>query len=82
MATGDRSPLAEEDRGRPTQGDRDGRPPVRSLVPPSASPAAMEAWQTSLKTGGAYDSVHRIRGTDDTYRWFQCKATATRNENR
>ncbi|SIO72058.1 PAS fold-containing protein [Burkholderia sp. GAS332] len=41
----------------------------------------MEAWQTSLKTGGAYDSVHRIRGTDGTYRWFQCKATATRNEN-
>jgi PAS domain S-box-containing protein len=51
------------------------------LLHPEDETATRRAWRRSLKTGAAYDSVHRFRALDGTYRWFQCKATAMRNAN-
>jgi PAS domain S-box-containing protein len=51
------------------------------LLHPEDETATRRAWRRSRKTGAAYDSVHRFRALDGTYRWFQCKATAMRNAN-
>lgn len=51
------------------------------LVHPDDSASTMEAWQDSLYSGKPYDWVHRLRGADNTYRWFQCKGTPMRDAN-
>src|SRR5258708_11463206 len=32
-----------------------------------------------MKSGTTYDTVHRLRAADGSYRWFQCRANAMRN---
>jgi PAS domain S-box-containing protein len=49
------------------------------LVHPDDSASTTAAWQDSLDSGRPYDRVHRLRASDNTYRWFQCKGTSTRN---
>jgi len=51
------------------------------LVHPDDSASTIEAWQDSLDSGRLYDSVHRLRAADNTYRWFQCKGTPMRDAN-
>jgi len=51
------------------------------LVHPDDSASTIEAWQDSLDSGRPYDSVHRLRAADNTYRWFQCKGTPMRDAN-
>jgi PAS domain S-box-containing protein len=51
------------------------------LVHPDDSGSTTEAWRDSLESGRAYDLVHRLRGADHTYRWFQCKGTPMRDAN-
>ena len=49
------------------------------LVHPDDSASTAIAWQDSLDSGRPYDRVHRLRASDNTYRWFQCKGTSTRD---
>ena len=49
------------------------------LVHPEDSASTTKAWQDSLASGRPYDSVHRVRGADNTYRWFQSKSTPMRD---
>ena len=51
------------------------------LVHPDDAASTLEAWQDSRASGRPYDSVHRFRAADNTYRWFQCKGTPMRNAN-
>jgi PAS domain S-box-containing protein len=49
------------------------------LVHPDDSASTIEAWRDSLDSGRPYDCVLRLRSTDNTYRWFQCKGTPMRD---
>lgn len=49
------------------------------LVHPEDAASAIGDFEESLRTGKAYDSVHRLRAADNSYRWFQSKATAMRD---
>jgi PAS domain-containing protein len=49
------------------------------LVHPDDATSTLKAWQDCLDGGIPYDSVHRFRGADNTYRWFQCKGTPVRD---
>jgi PAS domain S-box-containing protein len=51
------------------------------LVHPDDYASTIEAWRDSLDSGRPYDCVLRLRSTDNTYRWFQCKGTPTRGGN-
>ncbi|MGE8160376.1 PAS domain-containing sensor histidine kinase [Paraburkholderia sp. NPDC080076] len=49
------------------------------LVHPDDYATVTETWDQSVKSGTTYDTVHRLRAADGTYRWFQCRANAMRN---
>ncbi|MFM0071653.1 PAS domain S-box protein [Paraburkholderia sediminicola] len=51
------------------------------LVHPDDAASTLEVWEDSLASGMPYDSVHRFRAADNTYRWFQCKGTPMRDAN-
>ncbi|HEV7733674.1 MAG TPA: PAS domain S-box protein [Candidatus Binatia bacterium] len=44
------------------------------VVHPDDYDRVMTAWSQSLPTGAPYDTVHRIRGANGWYRWFQVRA--------
>jgi PAS domain S-box-containing protein len=49
------------------------------LVHPDDYATVAEKWDQSMKNGTTYDTVHRLRAADGSYRWFQCRANAMRN---
>jgi PAS domain S-box-containing protein len=49
------------------------------LVHPDDCATVTETWDQSVKSGTTYDTVHRLRAADGSYRWFQCRASAMRN---
>jgi PAS domain S-box-containing protein len=49
------------------------------VVHPDDSTSTIKGWQDCLDGGRPYDSVHRLRAADNTYRWFQCKGTPMRD---
>jgi PAS domain S-box-containing protein len=49
------------------------------LLHPVDAPFVVDVWNESLKTGTPFDVVFRFRGSDGLYRWFQSKASPTRN---
>ncbi|MEM5453566.1 PAS domain-containing protein [Paraburkholderia phytofirmans] len=49
------------------------------LVHPDDYATVIETWDQSMKSGAAYDTVHRLRAADGSYRWFQCRANPMRN---
>ncbi|MFM0204516.1 PAS domain-containing protein [Paraburkholderia fungorum] len=49
------------------------------LVHPDDYATVTETWNHSMKSGATYDTVHRLRAADGSYRWFQCQANAMRN---
>ncbi|MEW9585915.1 PAS domain-containing protein [Paraburkholderia sp. DGU8] len=49
------------------------------LVHPDDYATVTETWDQSVKSGTTYDTVHRLRAADGSYRWFQCRANAMRN---
>ncbi|MFL9921878.1 PAS domain-containing protein [Paraburkholderia fungorum] len=49
------------------------------LVHPDDYATVTETWDHSMKSGATYDTVHRLRAADGSYRWFQCRANAMRN---
>jgi PAS domain S-box-containing protein len=49
------------------------------LVHPDDAASTFKAWQDCLDGGRPYDSVHRFRAADNTYRWFQCKGSPVRD---
>ena len=46
---------------------------------PSALPAVMERWTTSLKTGEPFEMEFPIRGVDGKYRWFLTRGNPVRD---
>ncbi|WNC89167.1 PAS domain-containing protein [Paraburkholderia sp. FT54] len=51
------------------------------LVHPDDAASTIQAWNEAIENGTPYDCVHRFRGADNTYRWFQCKGTPMRDAN-
>ncbi|MFM0369560.1 PAS domain-containing protein [Paraburkholderia aspalathi] len=49
------------------------------LVHPDDYATVTETWAQSMKSGTTYDTVHRLRAADGSYRWFWCRANAIRN---
>lgn len=49
-------------------------------IHPDDLPAAVEEWQTSVRTGQGFDVDYRLQGKDGTYRWFLARANPIRNE--
>jgi PAS domain S-box-containing protein len=51
-----------------------------SIVHPEDLPQVIQAWNDSIQTGKKYDLEARLRGEDETYRWFLGRARPLRNE--
>ena len=49
-------------------------------VHPDDRAAAKETWARSVTEGGEYQAEHRIRRSDDAYRWFSCRGAPVRDE--
>jgi PAS domain S-box-containing protein len=52
----------------------------KQMLHPDDYDAAFEVWLHAVETGAPYNSVHRMRRFDGTYRWFQSKGEALRDE--
>jgi PAS domain S-box-containing protein len=52
----------------------------RRIVHPDDYEQVLERRRHSLKTGEPYDTEHRIRRSDGTYRWFRSFGMATRHD--
>lgn len=50
-----------------------------ALVHPQDVELTSRLWQQALASGSSYTVEHRLRGSDDTYRWFLTRARAMRN---
>ena len=50
-------------------------------VHPDDEPTMRARWNRSIATGEPYEIVYRLRGADDSYRWFVGRAVAARDEN-
>jgi PAS domain S-box-containing protein len=55
--------------------------PPGTLWHPADHNDAIAAWRHSLESGEPFEIVARLRGTDETYRWFLTRATAVREPN-
>jgi PAS domain S-box-containing protein len=51
-----------------------------SIVHPEDLPQVIQAWNDSIQTGKKYDLEARLRGEDETYRWFLGRARPLRNQ--
>jgi formate hydrogenlyase transcriptional activator len=53
---------------------------TNDTVHPNDRSRVIAAWKHSVKTGEAYDDVHRIRRADGAYRWFRVRGLSLRND--
>lgn len=51
----------------------------RSVVHPDDYDRVVSRWRHCLATGEDYDTEHRLRGADGTYRWFRNSGRPTRD---
>jgi PAS domain S-box-containing protein len=49
------------------------------VIHPDDLPRVTAAWSESFTTGQAFESEHRLRRSDGTYRWFQVRAVPDRD---
>lgn len=49
------------------------------LLHPDDAASTIAAWQDCLESGNPYDRIYRLRASNNTYRWFQCKGTPMRD---
>ncbi len=68
--------VAREDLNRSAQDPALG---WSQLVHPADHDAAATAWRRSLRTGQAYDMIHRLRTAEGSYRWGRCSGRPVRD---
>jgi formate hydrogenlyase transcriptional activator len=52
----------------------------KGLLHPDDAPLVTQRWQAVVTTGQMYEVEKRMRAADGTYRWFQSRAVAMRDE--
>ncbi|MCW2239602.1 PAS domain-containing protein [Azospirillum canadense] len=49
------------------------------VIHPEDLPAMLQAWTASVQTGAPYDTAHRVRLTDGSFRWMRSRAVPRRD---